>query len=42
MAEPLAVGPRELEPDLVQVYVLPRERPVDGRRLPRPLRSPWQ
>ncbi len=34
MTELLAVGQRELGPDLVPVYVLPRERFFDGRRLP--------
>jgi hypothetical protein len=42
MTEPLAVGDRELVPDLVQGYVLPRERPFEGRRLSRPFLSPWQ
>jgi hypothetical protein len=40
MAEPLAVGQRELEPDRVQAYVRPRGRPFEGRRLPRPFPSP--
>ena len=46
MAEPLAVGQRELEPDLVQGYVAPRERPFEGRRraaaLPQPVTVPGQ